>query len=141
MITGVKISSVEMKRDKDATPTGMSINSNVDLDKTKVENGLVSVGFNYVLNYDEGVGTLRITGSVFLKEDNPEKFVAECKKTKKMPVATYKEVINAINFAGSLNGTYLVRISGFMPGIDIPMPPSMGESEVPKPSPAKKKAA
>ncbi|MEM2974488.1 MAG: hypothetical protein QW112_02585 [Candidatus Micrarchaeia archaeon] len=132
MITGVGIKYVEMKRDKDGMPSGMGINTNAKLDTLRVEKGLILMDFEYTLTYDDGIGSLKIGGVVAAKEDKPEEFVKECKRSKRFPEQFYKDVINAINFTCSINGTFFVRVSGFMPLIDIPVPPT----EEMKPAPA-----
>jgi hypothetical protein len=141
MITGVNVSGIEMKREKYDTPTGLRINTNLDIDTMKIEKGVVLVDFLYTLNYDEKIGFLKLTGIVGLKEDNPEKFVAECKKTKKLPTKTYQEILSAINFTCSVSGTFFVRVAGFMPNLNIPMPPPIDAPLEQQGSPSKKKAA
>ena len=82
MITGGKIDYVEVKRDKDTVPTGLSINVNVE--EVKVEKGLLQIKYTYTVNYDEGVATLKMSGVLFAEESKSDKIVEEFKKTKKL---------------------------------------------------------
>ena len=118
MITGGRINYVEVKRDKDAAPTGININVNVD--DVKLEKGELNVKYTYLVNYDEGVATLKILGLLIAKEDKPEKIVDEFKKTKKLPDEFAEEVLNAINFTCSTNGTLVVRALNLLPPMVLP---------------------
>lgn len=141
MITGVNISGVELKREKYDPPSGLRIDTNLDIDTMKVENGVVLVDFLYTLNYDEKIGFMKINGIVGIKEDNPEKFVAECKKAKKLPMKIYQDILSAINFTCSVSGTFYVRVVGFMPNLNIPVPSFTEAPPDQQGKPSKKKAA
>ena len=141
MITGVNVSGVEIKREKYDPPSGLSINTDLAIDKMKVENGVVVVDFVYTLNYDEKVGFMKITGIVGIKDDNPDKFVAECKKTKKLPLKVHQEILSAINFTCSVSGTFFARVVGFMPNVNIPVPSYTDVPQEPEGKPSKKKMA
>jgi len=118
MITGAKIDYVEVKREKDATPTGLNINVNID--EAKVEKGALHLKYTYIVNYEEGVATLKISGTLVSDESKPEKIVEEFKKTKKLPDEFAEEVLNAINFTCSTNGTLVVRALNLMPPMVLP---------------------
>jgi len=118
MITGGKIDYVEVKREKDATPSGLSINVNID--DVKVEKGNLHIKYTYTVNYDEGVATLKISGLLIADESKPEKIADEYKKTKKLPDEFAEEVLNAINFTCSTNGTLIVRALNLMPPMVLP---------------------
>ena len=67
MITGIKLSRVEAHRDKDDEITGLSIN--ISVDSVSVKSGEVAIGFSYSATYAEGVGELKVGGTVTSKED------------------------------------------------------------------------
>ena len=118
MITGGKIDYVEVKREKDASPTGIAINVNID--EVKIEKGDLHIKYTYIVNYDEGVATLKMSGVLIANENKPEKILDEWKKTKKLPDEFAEEILNTINFTCSTNGTLVVRALNLMPPMVLP---------------------
>ncbi|MFA4982838.1 MAG: hypothetical protein WC588_01345 [Candidatus Micrarchaeia archaeon] len=120
MITGIKISKVEAKRDKDDEVAGLNIN--IGIDAVNVKGGEVSIAFNYVASYMEGVGELRMNGTVMSKEE--AKFAKEIsdtwEKSKKLPDSYAELVLNAVNYACGTNGTLVVRAINLAPPIVPP---------------------
>ena len=120
MITGIKISKVEAKRDKDDEVAGLNIN--IGIDSVSVKGGEVSIAFNYLASYLEGVGELKMNGVVNTKEET--KFAKEISDTwekgKKLPDGFAELVLNAVNYACGTNGTLVVRAINLAPPIVPP---------------------
>jgi hypothetical protein len=109
MIVGGKITSVEAKRNNDAEIKGLDINIAVDDVKATGEN--VEVYYTYAATYQEGVGSLKITGVLNAKEEpKTAKEIADTwKKDKKLPDVFAEVVLNTVNFTCGTNGTLVVR--------------------------------
>lgn len=120
MITGIKITSVEARRDKDIDMTGLSVN--IGIDGVTVAAGEAKIDFNYAVNYAEGVGILKMKGTITAKED--DKLTKEIKdrwaKDKKLPDAFAEITLNAINYACGTNGVFVVRPVNLSPPIVPP---------------------
>ena len=120
MITGIKLSRVEAHRDKDDEITGLSIN--ISVDSVSVKSGEVAIGFSYSATYAEGVGELKVGGTVTSKED--PKFSREIsdkwEKDKKLPDAFAEMALNAINYACGTNGVFVARPVNLSPPIVPP---------------------
>jgi len=120
MITGIRISKVEAKRDKDDEVAGLNIN--IGVDSVGVRGGDVTIAFNYAATYLDGVGELRMSGSVTAKEDAKlSKEISEkWEKEKKLPDSYAELVLNAVNYACGTNGTLVVRAINLAPPIVPP---------------------
>lgn len=120
MITGIKITKAEARRDKDDEVAGLNIN--ISVEKVEVKGGEVSIGFAYTATYLEGVGELKMAGSVTSRED--AKLAKEISdrwgKDKRLPDAYAELVLNAINYACGTNGTLVVRAINLSPPIVPP---------------------
>lgn len=120
MITGIKINYVEAKRDKDIDMTGLSVN--IGIDNVVVTGSETKIDFNYGVNYAEGVGELKMKGSITAKED--DKLTKEIKdrwaKDKKLPDDFAEITLNAINYACGTNGVFVVRPVNLSPPIVPP---------------------
>ena len=126
MITGIRITSVEAKRDKDIDMTGLNVN--IGKDNVTVAAGETKIEFNYAVDYAEGVGTLKMKGSITARED--DKLTKEIKdrwaKDKKLPDTFAEIILNAINYACGTNGVFVVRPVNLSPPI-IPPRIQLGE--------------
>ena len=120
MITGIKLSRVEAHRDKDNEISGLSIN--ISVDSVSVKNGEAAIGFSYSATYAEGVGELKIGGTVTSREDAKlsREISDKWEKDKKLPDAFAEMVLNAINYACGTNGTLVVRAVNLSPPIVPP---------------------
>ena len=118
MITGGKIENVEVKREKDAAPTGLGINVNID--EVKVEKGLLHIRYTFTADYAESVATLKMSGILLAEESKPEKIAEEFKKSKKLPDTFAEEVLSTITFVCGTTGTIIAKAMNLMP----PMVPS-----------------
>ncbi len=120
MITGIKLTKVEARRDKDDEVSGLNIN--ISVDSVAVKAGEVAIGFSYSVTYSEGVGELKVGGTMTAKEDpKAAKDIADrWAKEKKLPDAFAELVLNAINYACGTNGTLVVRAVNLSPPIVPP---------------------
>ena len=120
MITGIKIASVEAKRMKDEDMTGLNVN--IGIDGVTVAGNEAKIDFNYAVNYAEGVGELKMKGSITARED--AKLTKEIgdrwMKEKKLPDAFAEITLNAINYACGTNGVFVVRPVNLSPPIVPP---------------------
>ena len=120
MITGIKLTKVEARRDKDDEVAGLNIN--ISVDSVAVKAGEVAIGFSYSVTYSEGVGELKVGGTISARED--AKLTREISdkwdKEKKLPDAFAELVLNAINYACGTNGTLVVRAVNLSPPIVPP---------------------
>ena len=120
MITGIKITQVEARRDKDEDMTGLNVN--IGLDAVAVVNGEVAISFNYSVVYTEGVGEINMKGTITSKEDAKltKDIVAKWEKEKKLPDAYAELILNAINYACGTNGVFVARPVNLSPPIVPP---------------------
>ena len=120
MITGIKINYVEAKRDKEEDMTGLNVN--IGIDNVSVIGSESKIDFNYAVDYAEGVGVLKMKGSITAKED--DKLTKEIKNRweteKKLPDGFAELVLNAINYACGTNGVFVVRPVNLSPPIVPP---------------------
>jgi len=136
MIVGGKIISVEARRDNDGESTALNMNINID-DVTE-KNGIVSVAYTYSVDYSPGVGSLRMTGLINFKDDGKGREIMKAWREKKqLPADVAEEFINSVTYAGSVNGTLVVRVLNLAPPIVVPRIRVGKPTEVP----AEKKAA
>jgi len=120
MITGIKIAKAEAHRDSDNEVAGLNIN--IGVDTVTAKGGDVTIGFSYSATYLEGVGELKMGGTLMAKED--AKIAKEIgdrwAKEKKLPDGFAEVVLNAINYACGTNGTLVVRAVNLSPPIVPP---------------------
>ena len=120
MITAIKISKVEARRDKDEDVAGLNIN--ISVDSVSVAAGETSIGFTYIASYLEGVGELKMSGTITTREDAKltKEITEKWGKDKKLPDAFAELVLNAVNYACGTNGTLVVRAINLSPPIVPP---------------------
>jgi hypothetical protein len=120
MITAIKLTKAEARRDKDDEVAGLNIN--ISVDSVSAKGTEVIIGFSYTASYLDGVGELKMGGSITSKED--AKLVKEIndrwEKEKKLPDAYAEMILNAINYACGTNGTLVVRAINLSPPIVPP---------------------
>lgn len=135
MIVGGKITSVEARRDKDGESA--ALNMNVNIDDVTEKNGIVSVAYTYTVDYSPGVGSLRMTGLINFRGDENKEIMKAWREKKQLPGDIAEEFINSVTYAGSVNGTLVVRVLNLAPPIVVPRIRVGKPTEVP----AEKKAA
>jgi len=109
MIIGGKITSIEARRDKDDPITGLNIN--IGLDGLKVSGEDVEIKYTYTVSYAENVGSLKIQGILYAKEEKgrASEIERDWREQKRLPADFAEIVLNTINFACGTNGTLVVR--------------------------------
>lgn len=128
MITAIKLTKAEARRDKDDEVAGLNIN--ISVESVSAKGTEVVIGFSYSAAYLDGVGELKMGGSITSKEDT--KLVKEIndrwEKEKKLPDAYAEMILNAINYACGTNGTLVVRAINLSPPI-VPPRIQLGSQE------------
>jgi len=120
MITGIKITQVEARRDKDEDMTGLNVN--IGLDAVVQKGAEVEISFNYSVTYTEGVGEIKMKGAITSKEDAKltKDIVSRWEKDKKLPDNYAEIILNAINYACGTNGVFVARPVNLSPPIVPP---------------------
>jgi hypothetical protein len=120
MITGIKITHVEAHRDKDEDMTGLNVN--IGIDAVVVKGAETTITFNYAATYSEGVGELKMKGSITSKEDArlSKDIETRWNADKKLPDGYAEMILNAINYACGTNGVFVVRPVNLSPPIVPP---------------------
>ncbi|MCX6770210.1 MAG: hypothetical protein NT051_06085 [Candidatus Micrarchaeota archaeon] len=120
MITGIKITQVEARRDKDEDMTGLNVN--IGIDSVIVKAGEATIAFNYAATYSEGVGELKMKGAIVAREDAKltKEITEKWEKEKKLPDQFAEIILNAINYACGTNGVFVVRPVNLSPPIVPP---------------------
>jgi len=85
MITGIKITKVAASREKEEDITGLNVN--IGIDAVSVKAGEINIVFNYSADYQEGVGNLKMNGTIVAKEDAKltKEVEARWEKEKRLP--------------------------------------------------------
>jgi len=120
MITGIKITQVEARRDKDEDMTGLNVN--IGLDAVVQKGAEVEISFNYSVTYTEGVGEIKMKGAITSREDAKltKDIVSRWEKDKKLPDNYAEIILNAINYACGTNGVFVARPVNLSPPIVPP---------------------
>ena len=126
MITGIRISEVHAARPVDEAIANMKFNINFDNVKVS-ENGDVEVMYTFTTVYEgaekgsKSVGELKITGSVFAKEDKgmATQISGSWKDKKTLPIKFAEDVINILNFECASRGTLLAWSIGMIAPLPI----------------------
>jgi hypothetical protein len=126
MIIGGKINEVEIKRKKDAPTTGFDINVNIKSIVEEEKEKKIIIEYEYSVNYKPDVASMRIVGELIGEFSNSKEILKEWEKSKKekrvakLPPEFSEEVLNAINYICSVNGTILARVLNIVPPIVMP---------------------
>ena len=124
MILGGRINEVEIKRKKDEPVVGFDINVNIK--SIEENNGRIIVSYEYEVKYKPDVAYMKISGDIIGEFNNSKEIVKEWEKSKKekrvarLPQEFSEEILNAINYTCSVNGTILARILNLAPPIVMP---------------------
>ena len=114
MITGGKLTHVDVRKDSDEPIKGLSIN--ITINDVVVKGEQIDVRYTYVATYADKVGVLTMVGSLFAKEDAKKaKDIGDTwQKTKKLPDEFAELALNNINYACGTNGVLITRAIGLM---------------------------
>ena len=120
MITGGKIVSVEAKRDKEGPIDGM--NMNIGIDDVAVKGDNITIQYTFVVDYEEKVGHLKMTGVLYATEEKGKVKEIEdmWKKSKKLPRDLAEIVLNTISYTCGISGTFVVQPVRLSPPMQLP---------------------
>ena len=112
MIVGERI--LEVSGNKVPNESVKSLNINISLEDVKEKGENVEVTYVYTANYEDKVGQIKIKGTLLAKEEKKraKEIVDSWKKSKKVPEDYATQVLSAVNYSGSANGTLLARVLG-----------------------------
>ncbi len=120
-VMGLVFRGGEVKKARDGVPSGIDVNVNIDKITTKEAGGVV-LDFTYAVDYKPDIGSLRIKGEAFCRDnpDNIKKMLAEYKKNKIVPMEFGATAINMINANAGMNSIFMLRPFNMLPPF---MPP------------------
>jgi hypothetical protein len=120
LIVGNRITRVEASRDNTEPRKGLNFKINVK--DAKVSAKRVDVTYEYVAEYTEGVGQIKMDGVLTAEEDKAllDKIKKEWSDNKRLPEDYAEVIINAINYFGSVNGVLASRIVNLSPPLVPP---------------------
>ncbi|MBU0591836.1 hypothetical protein KKF81_03195 [Candidatus Micrarchaeota archaeon] len=112
MIVGEKILEVNGTKNPGQSIKGLNINISIDNVEKAGDN--LEITYSYTANYDENAGQIKIKGVLVAKEDDAltKEAVDSWKKDKKLPQSYTTNVLTALNYSGSANGTLVARVLG-----------------------------
>lgn len=113
MIVGERI--VEVSGNKAQTSGNISgLGINIALEDVKAAGENLEISYAYTVNYETGIGMMKIKGILFAKEETKlmKSILDAWKKEKKLPDEYASMVLSAINYSGSANGTLVARVLG-----------------------------
>lgn len=119
-VTGMRITTAEITREKNDIPRGISIN--MAINNVREDAGMVEITFSYRAEYTENVGMLRLEGVMYLQEDRKhvDQIIKTWKDKKRLDDDVAEEVLNQVNFACGAHGTFMARVVNLQPPM---MPP------------------
>ncbi len=131
MIVGERILEVSGTKALNANISGLSINISLE-DVAKAADGNLEITYAYNVNYETGVGTMKIKGVLIAKEDDGllKSVLDTWKSNKKLPDEYATMILSAVNYSGSANGTLVARVLGLTAPL---IPPRI---QLPKSAPA-----
>lgn len=120
MIVGNRITKVEASRDSTAPRKGLNFKINVK--DAKITAKKVDITYEYIAEYTEGVGNIRMDGVLTAEEEKAllDKIKKEWTDNKRLPEDYAEVIINAINYFGSVNGVLASRIVNLSPPLVPP---------------------
>ena len=112
MIVGERI--LEVSGNKVPNESVKSLNINISLEDVKEKGENVEVTYVYTANYEDKVGQIKIKGTLLAKEEKKraKEILDSWKKNKKIPEDYATQVLSAVNYSGSANGTLMARVLG-----------------------------
>lgn len=116
---GVRLDSVDAKKEKEAPVGGVNININVE-NITTARNEIM-IDFTYTVTYDE-VGYLKMKGVVFANGDEKEtkELESKWKKDKIIDEKIAQPLLNLINYSSGINGVLVTRAINLAPPLIPP---------------------
>lgn len=124
MIVGNRVTSIEGKRgEKEITGLDIKIGFK-NVEENKNDKGILNIDYEYIASYREDAGEIKITGTVFAKEDEKTKkaILDAWKKNNRLPEDYMETALNNINFMGAANGTIIAKVLNTAPPL---LPPRL----------------
>jgi hypothetical protein len=118
MVLGGRITAAEVKIDK-REPTSKR-NMNIEIKGMRLEKDILEIDYSYTVVYGDDAAKLKIEGTILAKEDGAAKIVERWKKKQGLPEDFSEDLINVINYAGSVNGTIIARVVDLAPPMAMP---------------------
>lgn len=124
MIVGNRVTSIEAKRgDKEIKGLDIKIGFK-DVRENKNDKGILDIDYEYIAGYREEAGEIKITGTIFAKEDEKTKkaILDSWKKNNRLPEEYMENLLNNVNFMGAANGTIIAKVLNTAPPL---LPPRL----------------
>ena len=125
MITGGRFLSVTAAKNKDVPIAAVNIDISISSMELR-ELGDMEIKYSYTVNYEEGVGQLKIEGVLYNRENDAKlaKEIVEKWTTdkKSVPQSFLVGLINSINYICSINSPLPLRLIDLAPPI---LPPTL----------------
>ncbi|MFA5105632.1 MAG: hypothetical protein WC506_01605 [Candidatus Micrarchaeia archaeon] len=120
MITGGTIDYVEAKREKEGDPKGIGID--IQVSSVKVEGRKITLKYEYKVVYNEGIGNLKMMGTLFADEEpkKAKEIEESYKKDKRLPDDFAEVVLNTVSFTCGTNGIFVIRPVNLAPPLVPP---------------------
>jgi len=118
IVLGGRITSAEVKIDK--RELSAKRNMNIEIKGLKLEKDVLEIEYSYTVVYGDNSAKLKIEGVVVAKEPGAAKIVERWKKKQGLPDEFSEDLINVINYVGSVNGTVIARVVDLAPPMSMP---------------------
>lgn len=124
MIVGNRVISIEAKRgEKEIKGLDIRIGFK-EVRENKNDNDILDIDYEYIASYREDAGEIKITGTIFAKEDEKTKkaILDAWKKNNRLPEDYMESALNNVNFMGAANGTIIAKVLNIAPPL---LPPRL----------------
>jgi hypothetical protein len=118
VITGGKILSVEAKKLKEGTVSGMNVN--IGIEDVKAEKNGLAFKYAYSVEYAPGVAEFKIVGEIYSDDKNAKAVEEKWRKSKTLEPGVAEELLTAITYSGTAVGTLLAFSVGISAPINVP---------------------
>ncbi len=119
MITAMRVTEIEAKKEKMDQSMGFDVTfnvENVDINKDEVK-----LKFVYTASYKGNAGIIRIRGEMIATEDKDTVKGIEAElKNNRLPAEYMQKVVNAVNYFGTTNATVIATVIQLVPPINMP---------------------
>ena len=121
-IIGLRIRSLEARREKAQPSAQIKVNSVpriTDVTETSMpmmKQKALSVGFEFVTEYDPNIGSIRMSGDIIYLAENSVQILRKWKSKKELPEAMRIEILNHLFRA------CLVKIANMADDLQLPPP-------------------
>lgn len=121
MIVGNRVISIEAKKGEKEIK-GLDIR--IGFKDVRESKEILEIDYEYIANYREDAGQIKLTGTIFAKENEKTKkaILDAWKKDKKLPDDYMETALNNVNFMGAANGTIVAKVLNTAPPL---LPPRL----------------